>query len=153
MPRPPFQVTDPKGAASLTSDAESDWHLIDVRTVEEFEAGHPAGAWNIPIAFAGSFGPRPNPQFVEAVAACFDRDAGLILSCAVGARSEQACYVLAKSGFARLLNIDGGFSGSRDMLGRIREAGWLECGLPVAGEAEPGRGWADIAGRLDPDSE
>jgi rhodanese-related sulfurtransferase len=153
MARPPFQVTDPKGAASLASDTETAWHLVDVRTVEEFEAGHPAGAWNIPVAFAGSFGPRTNAIFVEAVAACFEPNDRLLLNCAVGARSEQACGVLAAAGFTQLVNVEGGFSGARDMLGRLREPGWLDCGLPVAEVAEPGRSWAEIMARVDQDSE
>ncbi|MCP3917191.1 MAG: rhodanese-like domain-containing protein [bacterium] len=39
---------------------------MDVRTVEEYEAGHVPGAFNIPYAFRGAVGMELNPNFVRA---------------------------------------------------------------------------------------
>ena len=54
---------------------------VDVRTVEEFEAGHPAGALNVPIAFAGRAGMVENPDFVAVMAALFAKDANIVVGC------------------------------------------------------------------------
>ena len=39
---------------------------LDVRTEEEFAAGHPAGARNVPVVFfdPATHRPAPNPEFV-----------------------------------------------------------------------------------------
>ncbi|MFT5042969.1 MAG: rhodanese-related sulfurtransferase [Planctomycetota bacterium] len=55
------------------------WTFIDVRTAEEFEQGHVAGAWNIPFALrdAGG-GMAANPDFVTAMKRHFATDAHLV---------------------------------------------------------------------------
>ena len=43
------QLTPPEAHDILKTNREAVY--LDVRTVEEFEAGHPAGAHNVPILF------------------------------------------------------------------------------------------------------
>jgi rhodanese-related sulfurtransferase len=109
---------------------------IDVRTQSEFAAGHPAGAVNIPVVF-----PDPatrqmtvNPDFVTVVAAHFSKDARIVVGCQAGARSQRAAEMLVAAGFPSVLNMQGGFGGSRDASGHTIVAGWSECGLPVSSE-------------------
>src|SRR3954453_18841208 len=84
---------------------EEGYRYVDVRTEEEFEAGHPAGAVNVPVAFAGM---RPNREFVGVVEANFPKDAKLVLGCKSGGRSARAAEMLVDSGYASVVNMDGG---------------------------------------------
>ena len=138
---------DPMTASSHL-DGEPGLSLIDVRSVEEFEAGHPPGAWNIPLAFQGIGGMRPNPRFVEAVRASFASDAFIIFTCAVGGRSAVACRMLEAEGYHRVVNLSGGFHGARDVRGQKISDGWVDHGLPVSSVPEPGRSWADLQATL-----
>ena len=56
------QVT-PVEAKEVLEDG-SDAVYLDVRTVEEFAAGHPEGALNVPILFFGERGSTSNPEFL-----------------------------------------------------------------------------------------
>ncbi len=71
-----YQSTDPAGARALLQDGEH--ALVDVRTVEEFEAGHAPGAFNIPYAFRSPAGMSPNPEFVAVMGRVFEKDAKLV---------------------------------------------------------------------------
>ena len=111
---------------------------IDVRSEPEFDGGHPAGAFNIPILFMGPAGAAPNPRFVEVVRAHFRADEDLVLSCRSGGRSARACEVLRAAGFSGVLtNVAGGFEGAPGV------RGWAAEGLP-AEVAAPGRRWDDL---------
>jgi hypothetical protein len=48
---------------------------LDVRSVPEFAAGHPTGAYNIPLLDMGPGGMAPNPDFLAVVQKSFPRDA------------------------------------------------------------------------------
>jgi len=137
-----YDTTTPEGAKALL-DGSDGWTFLDVRTVEEFEAGHVPGAYNAPIAFRGPGGMELNDAFVPAVAAVFAPDTPLVLGCAAGVRSAHACEALLAAGFTKLVNMDGGFSGSRTM------PGWTACGLEVARECEPERAWSSLAARAN----
>ena len=63
---------------------------VDVRTTEEFEAGHPAGAHNLPIS---------EPDFALLAGACFDKRAPIVLGCRSGHRSVLAAKALEAEGF------------------------------------------------------
>lgn len=123
---------------------------LDVRTVAEFEAGHPAGAYNVPLGHAGEAGLVPNPDFAHQVAALFANDAALVVGCASGVRSLEAAQVLEERGFTRIVEQRAGFAGVRDPFGRVRERGWRDEGLPVSTRAEPGRSHREIASRPSP---
>jgi rhodanese-related sulfurtransferase len=128
-----IESTDPKGAHEALSSG-SDGSLVDVRTVEEFDRGHPAGSVNVPWALAGDFGMEPNPDFVAEMQKRFGAEAKLYLSCQAGGRSLKACQDLEAAGFGSLVNVDGGFGGRRDPMGNLVVAGWAESGLPVTDE-------------------
>jgi rhodanese-related sulfurtransferase len=115
---------------------EAGYRYVDVRTEAEFAAGHPRGALNVPVVH-----PDPatqqmvvNPHFVRVITAHFSKDAKIILGCQAGARSQRAAEMLAAAGFTCVVNMQGGFGGSRDASGRTLVPGWSECGLPTSTE-------------------
>ena len=88
--------------------------VLDVRTPEEYAAGHVPGAVNIPHD-------QVEARLAELAAA---RDRDVIVYCRSGKRAALALEVLKQSGFARLGHLEG------DM------QAWSESGRPVekAGE-------------------
>jgi phage shock protein E len=68
--------------------------VIDVRSVEEFRAGHVPGALNIPLHTLplrlSEVGPTDKP---------------VVLYCLSGGRSGQAADLLRRSGFVEVLNV------------------------------------------------
>jgi phage shock protein E len=83
--------------------------VLDVRTAEEFAAGHVPGAINVPHdQLQGRLGE---------LAALRDKD--LVVYCKSGRRSGLALEVLGKQGYTRLSHLDG------DM------QGWEAAGRPV----------------------
>src|SRR5688500_8091207 len=78
---------------------EQGYAYLDVRSVMEFEAGHPLGAFNVPWQTLIDGDTGENPRFVDEVAACFARDGKLVVGCKAGARSELAAQALLAAGF------------------------------------------------------
>lgn len=113
---------------------------VDVRSVPEFEAGHPAGAYNVPLAHLGPRGMAPNPDFLATMEAHFAKDARLVIGCQSGGRSLQAATLLERLGFQNLVDQRAGFQGAGG------EPGWRPAGLPVATEAAPDRTWDGLKG-------
>jgi rhodanese-related sulfurtransferase len=119
---------------------------VDVRSVPEFEAGHPAGAVNVPLLHRDERTGQmvPNREFLSVMHANFRSDAKLLIGCQVGGRSAQAAQLLASSGYADVSNVLGGYGGARDPLtGAVRAEGWAQSGLPVETTA-PARGYEDL---------
>jgi len=110
---------------------------LDVRTVEEFAAGHPEGALNVPIVFLGDRGPTANPDFLAVVERSIPREKTIFCGCKTGGRSKMAATALLGAGYENIVNVAGGFSGTRDGNGNTVLAGWEESGHPV-GKGEPG---------------
>ena len=125
------QLTPPEAHDILKTNREAVY--LDVRTVEEFAAGHPAGAHNVPILFVdpATRQPRVNPDFIVAVERIVPRTAKLLVGCQSGGRSQRACELLADAGFSDLANVAGGFGGAHDQMGRVVVPGWRDAGLPV----------------------
>lgn len=73
--------------------------LIDVRTPEEFEAGHIEGAKNIDF-FSEEF-----PAAFEKL----DRTKPLYIYCRSGNRSQKAAAKLSEMGFVTIIDLEGGF--------------------------------------------
>ena len=73
--------------------------IIDVRTAEEFAAGHLRGAANIDWYQAG---------FVESVKAAYGKEHALYVYCRSGRRSASAAAKLAKEGYT-VYNLEGGY--------------------------------------------
>ena len=108
---------------------------VDVRSVPEFEAGHPKNALNIPIMhFTPEAGMSPNPDFAAVVAANLPREARIVVGCKSGGRSARACETMAEMGYVNVANVRGGFGGATDNVGRVIEPGWSMLGLPTSTE-------------------
>ncbi|MCC6406264.1 MAG: rhodanese-like domain-containing protein [Planctomycetes bacterium] len=138
-----YGTETPEGAKKLV---DSGWTYIDVRSVEEFEAGHPVGAFNLPILLRdASGGMVPNPAFASALTKSFPRETKLVFGCRSGQRSAKACEVAEGLGYGELVNMAGGFVGATDMFGRVKQAGWQSLGLPCATAAVGGRSWRELS--------
>jgi rhodanese-related sulfurtransferase len=87
--------------------------VLDVRTPEEYEEGHVAGAVLIPLAELGV-------RLDEAP----DGDPLLVI-CLSGGRSQRACEMLAETGRVGA-NVTGG------------TRAWIESGRPVVTGSDPG---------------
>ncbi len=84
--------------------------LIDVRTPEEFRAGHARGAVNVPL----------DTLEPKAVAGrCADHSGIVYMICQSGGRSTKACEQILKAGYANVVNVEGGTSA------------WEKAGLPI----------------------
>lgn len=120
------------------------YQYLDVRSVPEFDQGHPRGAFNVPLAHPGEAGLVDNAEFVREVARCFRPDDKLVVGCASGVRSVRAVQLLEQAGFSALVEQRAGIAGVRDPFGRLREKGWQDEGLPVAQRPESGRSYREI---------
>ncbi len=74
---------------------ESGATVIDIRTPEEFNAGHLSGAINIPLSE------------IEQGFSSIDKSTPIVLYCRSGARSGRAYYYLESIGFNQLHNAGG----------------------------------------------
>ena len=115
---------------------------LDVRSIPEFEQGHPAGAFNVPLLHmdpaTGQM--RPNPDFLPVVRANFPPDTPMVIGCKMGGRSAQACELLTSAGFHDVANVLGGFGGAPQM----GQRGWVQEGLPVDNPGDPSRHYAAL---------
>ena len=83
--------------------------ILDVRTPEEFAAGHIPGAVNLDVT-ASDF---------QKKAAVLDKSKTYLVHCATGVRSARACEKLTHLDFPKLFNLPGGFKA------------WAKAGKPV----------------------
>ena len=88
------------------SKRRSDFHLLDVREPDEWDAGHIEGSQHIPL---GELGAR---------IAEVPRERTVVAVCRSGSRSDRAARGLRASGFAAE-NLDGGVTA------------WTRAGLPL----------------------
>jgi rhodanese-related sulfurtransferase len=121
------------------------WAYVDVRSIPEFDEGHPVGAANVPLLHFQNGRMAPNPDFAAVVASNFPKDTKLVLGCKAGGRSLQAAALLESAGYTNVVDMRGGFHGERDAMGRVACAGWAESGLPVENTAPPDRTYAELA--------
>lgn len=121
---------------------------VDVRTEDEFAAGHPAGAYNVPLQCVGAGGAlEPNPDFLAVMANAFAKDAPLIVGCKMGGRSARAANALAVAGFTRILDQRAGWDGARGPFGQLTEPGWSRASLPAETGAPPDRTYETLRAR------
>jgi rhodanese-related sulfurtransferase len=93
-------------AADVTADA----YLLDVREIDEWEAGHAPDAHHVPMMeLPGRVTEIPTDQDVVVV-------------CRVGSRSAQVVAYLRGHGWERVSNLDGGMHA------------WQACGRPLQSE-------------------
>jgi phage shock protein E len=78
--------------------------ILDVRTPEEFAAGHVPGAINVPYTWL--------PASISSLSDAENKD--IVLYCETGVRSERAAARLRENGFQRLLHLDGDMKAWRE---------------------------------------
>lgn len=124
---------------------EDGYAYVDVRSIPEFEAGHPAGAYNVPLLHMGPRGMSPNPEFVPVMERNFPKDAKIVVGCRSGGRSLQAASILLSLGYETVVDQRAGYEGTFGPGGRP-EAGWAPKGLPTSREPTNGRSYAALKG-------
>lgn len=124
---------------------DAGWIYLDVRSVPEFEQGHPAGAYNVPLMHMSKHGMEPNAEFIDIVTSTFTKDTKLVVGCKSGGRSLKAAEMLKAAGYANVADQRAGWGGARDAFGQLTERGWQASGLPSSTSASPGRGFEEIA--------
>ncbi|PON82680.1 Rhodanese-like domain containing protein [Trema orientale] len=92
---------------------------LDVRTPEEFSAGHAPGAVNIPYMYKVGSGMTKNPHFLAQVLSHFRKQDEIIVGCQSGKRSMMAATDLLSAGFTCITDIAGG------------HATWAQNSLPT----------------------
>lgn len=106
-----IEVVAPATAAELLESAPEGLVVLDVRTPEEFAAGHLPGATNIDF-YADDFREQLGS---------LDREVPYLLYCQSGNRSGQARAMMADLGFTSVTDVDGGI------------IAWQSAGLPLDG--------------------
>ena len=108
---PVFQNVSPQEAAELIEDSGngSGFTILDVRTPEEYAAGHIEGAVNLDF-YAADF--RDGLERL-------DKSAAYFVYCRSGKRSEQATQMMEELGFSEVYNLSGGMND------------WTAAGLPT----------------------
>jgi rhodanese-related sulfurtransferase len=119
---------------------------LDVRSVGEFAAGHPEGAYNVPLLDMGPTGMTPNPDFLAVVEKSFARETRLVVGCKAGGRSARAAALLEQAGFQNVVDQRCGFDGAPLPTGGI-DPGWRPKGLPTSTAGHPDRTYAALASR------
>ncbi len=114
---------------------ERGYVYVDVRSVAEFEAGHPEGAYNVPVT---------EPDFVAVMQRRFAPDAPIVVGCMAGGRSLKAAGLLLGAGFTDVVDQRAGWGGARNMFGAVTEPGWERAGLPSETRTAEGRGYEAI---------
>jgi rhodanese-related sulfurtransferase len=108
------------------------YSYVDVRSVREFQAGHPTGAYNVPLLDMGPTGMAPNPDFLNVMEKAFPKESKLVVGCQMGGRSLKAAQLLESAGFTNVVDQQAGFNG------------WRPAGLPVSSEAPADHTYAGI---------
>ena len=110
---------------------------LDVRSIPEFQAGHPEGAFNVPLLHADPVTRhmQPNREFLDVVRANFPPETKLVIGCQMGGRSQNAAEILAGAGYGDVANVLGGYGGAPQM----GHTGWVQAGLPVERKADAAR--------------
>ena len=138
-------MADPKRISPAEANAllGEGFTYVDVRTEQEFELGHPAGAHNVPFQFESSTGRTANPDFLAVMQAAFPKDSNLVLGCQGGNRSLKAARELMSAGYTNIVEQRAGWGGAKDPFG-VLEPGWSKAGLPSESGKPAGRRYADI---------
>ena len=125
------QISPQDASQLLENDKEAVY--LDVRTVPEYLAGHHNSALSVPVVLPNPATGQmtPNPEFLSAVEANLPKDARIIVGCMSGMRSQFAADLMERAGYQDISNMQGGFGGARDSMGRVVLQGWRDSGLPV----------------------
>ena len=98
-------------AAEAVRLADEGFHVLDVREPGEWDAGHVAGATLLPLADVSG-------RIAEVVP---ERDAPILVHCAVGARSARAASWLVQLGYTNVVNLKAPITQWKDRGGRWEE--------------------------------
>lgn len=101
------QLISPQDYQSQFAESDQDYVLLDVRTPEEFQAGHISGAVNISV--------QTLAQRLNEV----PTDKPVVVYCRSGNRSNTATSILDNAGYTNVYDIDGG------------TIAWTASGLPL----------------------
>ena len=124
------EVTPNEALNQIQNDPQTIY--LDVRSIPEFEQGHPMRAINIPLLhFLPGMGMMPNEDFQRIIESNLPKDATLLIGCKTGGRSAKACEILEALGYSKVANVRGGFIGVMDQMGRVTEPGWSLLNFPV----------------------
>ena len=104
------------------------WIYLDVRSVPEYAAGHPAGAHNVPYLHAAAGGMQPNADFMRVMQAVYPKDARLVIGCQSGNRSMRAARELLDAGYLAIVELRPGYGGRKNAFGQVEEPGWAARG-------------------------
>jgi len=142
------EITPRQAYDTLANDPSAIY--IDVRTPQEFEAGHPRGAVNIPVALPNPAMGRMvmNENFVRVMEGHFPKEKTVIVGCQAGPRSNAAAGLLEQAGYQDVSNVIGGFGGMRDSMGRMIAPGWADSGLPVSQDKGEGVSYESLSAKL-----
>jgi rhodanese-related sulfurtransferase len=141
------RITPDEAKALL--DSGKGYVYLDVRTANEFDAGHVPGAKNVPFLDFDPMrgGMAPNPGFVAVVEKNFPKDAKIICGCQRGGRSYKATEALLAAGFQNVVDMRGGYGGEMDNCGCMVFPGWAPRGLPTSSESTPEDRYASLKAR------
>ena len=131
---------------------EDGYTYVDVRSVPEYESGHPAGAHNVPLLHRNEESRQmvPNPHFLAVMQANYQTDAKLLIGCQVGGRSSRAAQLLVEAGYETVVNVRGGFGGHRDpATGQVVDEGWASADLPVETVGSEDVGYTALHGKAN----
>lgn len=104
-----YQLVDAPGAFELTQESGQEVVILDIRTPDEFDAGHIEGS--IMIDFY-------SPDF-RAQLDTLDKEVEYLVYCRSGNRSSQAMPIFQDLGFTSVSELEGGV------------ITWAEAGLPL----------------------
>jgi len=141
----PFRRVSPADAQALIE--KEGYSYVDVRSVQEFQAGHPTGAYNVPLMEMGALGMTPNPDFLAVMEKRFPKDSKLVVGCKAGGRSIRAGGMLEAAGYKSVVDQRAGFEGGPSPSGAV-EPGWRPAGLPVSKDAALDHTYAGIVEKL-----
>ncbi len=89
-----FAKGDKVSSSEARSLVDAGAQLVDVRTPEEFAAGHISGAINIPVQ-----------DLERRMGELNAKDGGIVVYCRSGARSSRAAAMLKDSGYTQVHNM------------------------------------------------
>jgi rhodanese-related sulfurtransferase len=130
----------PEEAKQLMDD--EGYVYVDVRSLPEFDAGHPAGAYHVPLMHQGPAGMTPNPDFLSVMEMGFPKTAKLVVGCKAGGRSARAAAMLESAGFTNVVDQKAGYEGPSPL-----EPGWRPKGLPTSTQADADRTYEGVRSR------
>ena len=137
-----------KRVTPIEADAllKEGWAYLDVRSIPEFDGGHPTGAVNVPLLHMAGGRMAPNAAFRSVVEGNFAKDAKIVVGCKAGGRSLRAAEILTQAGFTHVIDQRAGWDGARDAFGKLTEPGWAPAGLPTEAET-PGGSYAELVAK------